>query len=366
MNHYKIFFLLAVVLLASCKSPFEKIDPSESVVVRDNYGDAAHYFYSDVDYNYPSDANYEMGDAIVSSPVNSLEVDWVFGSVKVAYYDGKEVRCTEQNDNPTEITRMRYWLDDTTLRIRFSKSGQYEMRLKQKDLTILLPNLSKPNLRINTASASVSIEGISSKEINVDASSGDIVLENVKASSLDLRNISGDITLTNVTANRLDMETSSGDEKMSGCNFKITNLESISGEVLLSESGCSSLNMETSSGNVETNNIQCETCKVESVSGDISMNGTVKHNTELETSSGNVFLCGLKSGSCSVETVSGDVSLYGSEKNLEVSFKTVSGEFDSSIPFTKNGDVYKMGNGGVKIDVETASGDMNVIKPKKF
>lgn len=366
MNSFKILSLLAVVLLASCQSPFEKIDPSESTVVRENYGDTAHYFYSNANYNYPSDANYEMGDAVVSSPVNSLEVDWVFGSVKVAYYDGKEVRCTEQNDSPTDITRMRYWLDGTTLKIRFSKSGQYEMRLKQKDLTILLPNRCKPNIRINTASANVSIEGVSANDINVDASSGDVTLGDVNALSLKLCSISGEITLKNVTADGLEMETSSGDEKMSGCNFKITNLESISGEVLLSESGCSSLNMETSSGNVETNNIQCETCKVESVSGDISMNGSVKRGTELKTSSGNVFLCGLKSGSCSVESVSGDVSLYGSEKNLEVSFKTVSGEFDSSIPFTKNGDVYKMGNGGVKIDVETASGDMNVIKPKNF
>lgn len=325
MNSFKILSLLAVVLLASCKSPFEKIDPSERNVgeqVTINFNNGNTHGTNVINYNYPNADKYKVGDAVITSKVQTIDVDWIFGSVKVAYGAGKELHCSEQTDNPNDTARMRYWLDGTTLHIRFCRAGNDTLRLRQKDLTILLPKETEPNLQVSTVSAEVDVENINAKNVEIETASGCVNIDKVAATDIDLNSVSGNIILYRPVADNLTLETASG-------------------EVMLDKSVC---------GIVD----------IESVSGDVALKASSCKTVSIETCSGMVRLSDVKSVSCDVETVSGDVELLTNEKNLAVSFETVSGEFNSSIPFTKNGDVYKMGSGSVKIDVETASGDLNI------
>ncbi len=139
--------------------------------------------------------DYTVGAGeVAADEVNSLEIDWVNGSINVEYYDGSTVSFTEtEQSNPDR--QLRYKVKDGTLEIIFCKeaiSGIDGLNIDSysKDLTVYIP---------------------SGKELT----------------ELDVDNVSAKATLNQITANKIDVDTVSGSITATG-SFSVVDIDSVS------------------------------------------------------------------------------------------------------------------------------------------
>ena len=238
--------------------------------------------------NYANADKYTVGDTTVTSPVENLDIDWTSGPVNIEYHAGSGISVSETaNKTLSEDDRLRWWLDGTTLRIRYAKSGiRFSFNLEKK-LTVSLPEgtvLKQPD--IGTTSGDLFIPALAADDIRLNSTSGSVSLdvagtaEEVKAGST-----SGNISPVLASVNKADFSSTSG------C---------FSGSVRAFQE----LKIHTTSGKVDVK-LPAEpgfTCKVDSSSGDLTTALSLAKN-------GNQYTCGDGSARCSIDTSSGDITL---------------------------------------------------------
>ena len=113
---------------------------------------------------------------------------------------------------------------------------------------------------------------------------------------------------------------------------------------------------------------------VESVSGDIDLRRIDAKSVDAQTISGEVTFEGriADAGSYSFLTHSGDVALAISEAtNATIAVVTGNGDVSSSFSLkseraTRRRNTYKMGNGSANVEVETFSGDVDLMRPSEL
>ena len=113
---------------------------------------------------------------------------------------------------------------------------------------------------------------------------------------------------------------------------------------------------------------------VESVSGDIDLRRIDAKSVDAQTISGEVIYEGriVDAGSYSFLTHSGDVTLAIPEAtNASISVVTGNGEVNSSYSLkaeraSRRRNTYRMGNGSANVDVETFSGDVELIRASEL
>lgn len=167
--------------------------------------------------SYSNFSRYTVGNGTAAN-VSSIDVEWVNGQVNLEYTDGNEISFQEQTDydlESNEDVKMRWYLDGTTLKIKYAKSGAKIVDNLRKTLRVTVPN--------GTALQELDVETVSA---NIDCT--------VNARSADFETVSGKINFSNaVVTSNLKFETVSGDVKYSAQTLPSEiDAETVSGNML--------------------------------------------------------------------------------------------------------------------------------------
>lgn len=145
--------------------------------------------------------------------VQSLDVDWVTGSISIEAWEGDTIRVTEHADVSLSAgDRLRYHLDGKTLRIRYMQESVLSADLIEKDLLIQIPiALALTELEIDTESADAEIKEINCKRYELESVSGDLkVLATEAAQVLEVDTVSGVSVLDFEVLSHFEIDSVSG------------------------------------------------------------------------------------------------------------------------------------------------------------
>lgn len=280
---------------------------------------------------YANAGMYTAGNTAISSGVERLDVEWTAGSVRVIYGEGTELLVEETGNGAIpEDRQLRWWLDGTTLCIRYEKPGFRLFGIDRgKTLTLTLPkDLRLASAGIRTVSAEIDLAGFGAGEIELASVSGDIA-GSVRCAKLTAATTSGDVTLeAENTAECAASTTSGGISLTLGDGTDRVTVSSVSGKVTLLGGGAKETKVSTTSGSVR-----------------VTIPGAF--------------------GDMAISTVSGDVTaLLGAETGFTLNVETTSGSFSSSLPLTSEGRTRVYGDGSARFSVHTVSGDIRVEEAK--
>ena len=184
--------------------------------------------------NYANADKYTVGDTTVTSPVENLDIDWTSGPVNIEYHAGSGISVSETaNKTLSEDDRLRWWLDGTTLRIRYAKSGiRFSFNLEKK-LTVSLP------------------EGTVLKQADIGTTSGDLFIPALAADDIRLNSTSGSIDAVTTTLKLYASSTSGNVKVRQDGDIGAVDLSSTSGSVSCVLGGSvKTLNANSTSGSV--------------------------------------------------------------------------------------------------------------------
>lgn len=255
-----------------------------------------------------NESDYSVGDADISDDINSIDIHWISGSVRVEVFDGDKVEIREDGYN-TESEKLRYRVSNGKLTVQFSKTRVWFLSYSHlsKDLVVRLPRNTAGELKtldIESVSAKVYASGLHADELEVESVSGGIELEDISADTTELKSVSGKIVTSELTTDRLDTNNVSGKTEIYG-NIGRLDAETVSGSIVMStETTPDKADLNSVSGSITLYLPEdCGfTAKLESVSGKVSSDFAM-------TSEGKKYTCGDGQCKISAETVSGGLNI---------------------------------------------------------
>ena len=293
--------------------------------------------------SYPHAEKYAIGSFTYDAAnVNAVEINWTSGRVELMESGGDKLAVTETTEGLTEDQQMRWWLDGSTLRIQYWKSGYTGTLInKEKRVTVEIPkNIS---LNVHVTSGEIRTENHQLKDMVLQATSGEIQMGAVNADSITVQATSGELKAGPIRAQgKLSMQCTSGSIHIDNAMADTVTLESTSGSITAGPVDAKSLTVGVTSGKIKLEAVKAETAKINSTSGDISLG---------------VYQC----GKVDVKCTSGDITLsavHGS--GLTVNFQTNSGSLNGK-DVKKNAQQI-VGDGASIVNVTTTSGDLKVKK----
>ncbi len=182
--------------------------------------------------NY-DDASYSTGEYKEASNITKIEVDWLNCSVVVEVHNSDnffafESFCLDNDQMPSDEIpaqqSMHWYLDGTTLKIKFWQSGYSSTENIRKDLTVRVPASVSKNVsvEVNTISANILLtDDATFQKVDLETVSGNINCScNLTATeSVKFKTVSGNVTASKtekissarVDAPEFEVETTSGD-----------------------------------------------------------------------------------------------------------------------------------------------------------
>lgn len=241
--------------------------------------------------------------------VKKICIYWTAGSVTFGQAFGDAIELCEDSTSTLDTrTRMHYYLDGETLYVRFTASGSFTLGALSKKLTVNLPTATRyDEIDIKTVSASVRADKIAADDVDIETVSGRIRALDVDAA-------------------------------------ESVSLETVSGDIECSVSG------------------KADDVKIGTVSGNASLTLASKAELKVGTTSGPVKVTAHGSlTEADFDSVSGSVTLdLPSGSGFDAKFKTVSGEFSSDFSLKPDGSHYTCGDGSLKLDFSTVSGNVKI------
>lgn len=294
---------------------------------------------------YANADKYTVGGATVTDPVENLFIDWTSGAVSIEYHSGGGVIITETaNKTLAEDDRLRWWLDGSTLRIRFAKSGFRISFNLEKQLTVSLPEGTVLALAdIGTTSGDMNIPDLAADEIRLGSTSGNIKAGTV-TKKLTASSTSGDVNVEQAgSIDTVSLGSTSGSIACTLGSVKTLAANSTSGSIRAAVTGTAgSVRLVSTSGNLYPEIASADKVETSSTSG--SVDGSVAAFTDLK-----------------VGSTSGSVSLkLPAEPGFTLKAGTASGSFTSDLALTKDGDTYTCGDGSARCSIDTTSGDIRI------
>ena len=171
-----------------------------------------------------------------AAKVNDLEIEWVAGSVTIAYGDVTDITI-EESGNFSEDEAMVWNIQQDKLIIRFQKEktkivGFGINNIASKDLSVTLP------------------QGWIGDEIDIEVVSANVDVRNLRARELDSENVSGKMVFTDCIVDDMSLDTVSGKVEFLGTLKKLS-CESVSADCVLSLQDVPvDIDMETVSGDM--------------------------------------------------------------------------------------------------------------------
>ena len=298
--------------------------------------------------NYANADKYTVGDTTVTSPVENLDIDWTSGPVNIEYHAGSGISVSETaNKTLSEDDRLRWWLDGTTLRIRYAKSGiRFSFNLEKK-LTVSLP------------------EGTVLKQADIGTTSGDLFIPALAADDVRLGSTSGSIDAVTNTP-KLYAVSTSGDVKVrQDSDINTVDLGSTSGSIFCTLGGSvKTLNASSTSGAVSLNVAgAAEEVKAGSTSGSIYPDLASVNKAEFGSTSG-CFSGSVRAfRELKIHTTSGKVDVkLPTDPGFTCKVDSASGDLTTALSLTKDGNKYTCGDGSAQCSIDTTSGDITLSK----
>ncbi len=193
---------------------------------------------------------------------------------------------------------------------------------------------------------------------------------------VSVTNVNGDLSVdvasgpvtTSGTRGEMAIDVGSGGVQVTKATGELS-IDTGSGAVTASEIRGESISIETGSGEVTATNLKSNQLTIDTGSGNIEVTGLTAPQVSLETGSGSVIadLSG-EVWNVNVETGSGDVTLkVPPTLAAEVDIETSSGEIetDFEVAVTRHARDHmtgRIGEGGGKIEIETGSGGIRLVK----
>jgi hypothetical protein len=264
----------------------------------------------------------ETGEYSVSADgISAIAVEWVAGGITIcpAPEGTTDILFTEAaNGTVSDAYALRYNVSGDKLTIRFCDSTFWKtidwsdlfnsVKVPQKQLTLYIP---------------ASLLGGGLDQLTVEG-----VSNTLEVSSLSL-----------------------ADAKLSA----------VSGSINVVDSSFSALSLESVSGNITTSGCAGESVRADNVSGSTAIGGDFGEYNLYSVSGGIGATTAAASRQIHAETVSGDITVSVGGFGFTASVDTVSGRFSSgSLPVSIQNDKYVYGDGAVKIDLETVSGNITL------
>lgn len=290
---------------------------------------------------YPNADKYTVGNFTYdATTVKAVDISWIAGRVELVESDGGTLNVSEKQDGLTDDQLMRWWLDGTTLRIQYWKSGYTgTLNSHQKRVTVEIP------------------KGIA---LTVHVTSGEIISGNHQLKEAHLSATSGEIELGAVNADSVTIELTSGSLKAGPMRaVKQIAMKCTSGEIEIDNAMADTVTLQSTSGKIEAGPIDAGKFTAECTSGDIKLEAVKTDNGHVKTTSGDIKLGVYQCGSVTVSCTSGDVVLspvHGS--GMTVDYNTNSGSLNG-----KGGQKtwhQVIGDGVSSVTVNTTSGDLKL------
>ena len=259
--------------------------------------------YSNADKYTAGNFTYE------SDKVKKVEIEWASGGITLLNGTGTLSVTESGSGSLSEDEQMHWWLDGTTLRIKFCKSGyQYNLSRafnEKKELTVELPDFV---------------------DLDIDVASGKVSAESM------------------LNLGRLELDTASGGTDVKAISAKEVEVDSASGGTTfgtVSVSGAFSVN--TASGGLTVDRISAEEIDVDSASGGVTLGIDTVGQIRIDSASGAVRL-----------------KLNQPERGATVSCDKVSGSVNIKLPYEKNGESFRIGLGATDVRISVVSGSITI------
>lgn len=238
--------------------------------------------------------------------VKRVELEWAAGDITLKHGSGTLSVSESGGDALATSERLHWWLDGTTLRIKYCESGfTHIIQSKNKHLTLELPINDRVDLKIDVASGGIYADALHVNSLDVKTASGGIAIDALDAGEAHIDSASGGIRLGTVTVDVFSVD--------------------------------------TASGGLSADRLNARTVKVDSASGGITLGLDTMETVDIDVASGRVTL-----------------KLLNAEHGATVRLSKLSGDFDCALPMTAEGKTYKIGNGAIQIKINTASGGVTI------
>lgn len=281
--------------------------------------------------------SYQYTWDLEDAGVDSLEIRWVNGAVRLVPYDGAAVRVTEKAERELAGTeKLSLSQSGGALRVRWDRSL---LRLPffqslRKDLTVEVPRAlarQLENLYCENVSGDVRADGFTAAETHLISVSGGVQAEEMRGGSGVFQSTSGNVDLYGGRfEDRLDVNSTSGRVRAAASTDMLA-VESVSGGVEFSGSA-RELNAHTVSGSLKLTFAACpEQGYLDSVSGSITL-------------------------------------ALPEEAGFTVTYDSVSGSFFTDLPLQGGGEkegVAVNGDGAARFEMETTSGALRVVRAQE-
>ncbi len=170
------------------------------------------------------------------------------------------------------------------------------------------------------------------------------------------------------TRGMLSVDVGSGSVTVTGARGDLS-VDTGSGPVEVSKFEGTELSVDTGSGDVTASEIKADAISIDTGSGDIRLSAGSAPRVALDTGSGGVTAdLRVDPTALSVETGSGNIAITApATLGAEVDIETSSGEVESDFPLqvtrhSREHLVGRIGNGQGKIEIETGSGDVRLLR----
>ncbi len=289
---------------------------------------------------------YTAGSAEFSAELTALDVDWPSGSVNLLCHDGDTVVISETAalEIPEDYA-VRWFLDGTTLRVRFCKSGAVPVACPEKTLTLTIPRSAVLNgVGLSCASAAAELTELTADTVNVSTASGRV-------------------DLISCTGSTLEVSTASGAVAMSSGDWSDASVSTTSGNVEISAlAAADRLHISTTSGAVSADCAAADRFSVSSTSGRVSLSVGSFRSGEVSSTSGALSLAaGCTPEALDMSAVSGSITLLLPDAaGFTADVDTVSGSFSSELPVSLRNETYVHGDGSARFSLNTVSGDISI------
>ncbi len=163
---------------------------------------------------------YTAGSGSIAEHVSGIEVDWVDGSVEIAYGDVTEVTFSETSDKELSTDmQLHYWLQGSLLHLKFAQSKMmisvnnypekhlkitlprdmilYDLDFEGVDCDVKIDNVSVHDMEISTVDGDVNAYLVgTSSDIDVETVGGDVYVESqIAPKGLSFESVGGSLTL---------------------------------------------------------------------------------------------------------------------------------------------------------------------------
>ena len=193
---------------------------------------------------------YSVGSVNMSAEaVKKVDIDWINGSIEVAQSTTQTLKIVEEKSPENAEERMRYYVDGSTLKVKYCQSGlRRNIDAQNKNLRVEIP--AGLSLEIDTVSAGVTIGVLESTSLSIESESGNITAERIVGKDVEIETGNGKVSVGELIASAVSFDSSSGEVSVARLSGDFLDAETISGALSFGVQKAVRAEVESTSGDV--------------------------------------------------------------------------------------------------------------------